>query len=598
MGIPRIRDKVSKMNLDVKLRLYTSILIVVITFVMLIISTVFTVCSLYEKSEEAAKSKLSFVATSYGNWLEENKNTLLALQVSPEIQRFCSYTDKYDHGYVASRNGLIDLLENKIYSNVEVNFISITNDALDTYIYRGNHSVVNTGYEEAYRTGLEGSVPAKTKGNIKVYFGNEFFRGSKYSITFYQPVYSVNTLDKQLGMLTMNINDNLLISMEESLNMGSMQTFLADKDGNLILTDEKYDYLREKFNFKGKARGSISKNGKYYFFQKIVGWNFYVVSAVPQTEMYQSSIDVACVMLLVMLVVLSISIGVIRSLVHKSYAQVSEIITAMDRIAENELSFRIETNDMGEDFKKLGNGFNNMMDEINKLMITVRDEQYQIDQIRLQALQSQIKPHFLYNTLECIHWQSMADGNKQVSKMVMALASYYRLSLSKGKDIISLRDEVQHIKYYLVIQNLRFSELIHSEINVDEEMEEIKIPKLTLQPLVENAIYHGIRVKDGSAGTIEISAKKIEDEVVIKVDSSGKEVTQEYVDQINQSLLENDDTFGYGVRNVNKRIELLFGEKYGLEYKRSELGGVCVLIHLPVEFDKKEESIFGGGQNV
>ena len=104
---------------------------------------------------------------------------------------------------------------------------------------------------------------------------------------------------------------------------------------------------------------------------------------------------------------------------------------------------------------------------------------------------------FLYNTLECIHWQAIAEGNKEISTMVKALAKYYRICLSKGHDVITIREEVEHIRNYMIIQNMRYDNIIGSEIVVESQVEESLIPKLTLQPLVENSIYHGMKVKRG-----------------------------------------------------------------------------------------------------
>ena len=132
-----------------------------------------------------------------------------------------------------------------------------------------------------------------------------------------------------------------------------------------------------------------------------------------------------------------------------------------------------------------------MMDDINQLMIKNREEQHQLDQIRFNSLQSQIQPHFLYNTLDCIHWQASADGNKEVSDLIVALAAYYRICLSNGKDIIPLSVELEQIRYYLIIQNKRYGDIIHYENKVDEKYLGVLLPKLTLQPLVENSIYHG-----------------------------------------------------------------------------------------------------------
>ena len=581
--------------MDVKLRLYTSVLIVAITMVMLIISTAFTIGTLYHKSEEAARSKLSFVAASYGNWLEQNKNTLLALQLAPELQKFCSVINKKDKTFATNRMNVTDNIENLLMSNLDSNFISVTNENLDAYVYRGNHSIINTRYEEAYRKGLEESQLAKQRGSTRINFGNNFFGGSKYSVTIYQPVYSVTILDKQIGMLCMNINDNLLKSMENSVKLESVQTYLADSGGNLISL-ENGDDIDTSFHmkFQGREHGCIQDRSNYYFFQKIRDWNYYVVSAVPMTELYKSSFDVAGIMIVVMVLLLAISIMVIRRIVHKSYEQVSCIVEAMDHIARNELDYRIETDEMGADFEKLGNGFNNMIDEINKLMVTVREEQYQIDQIRLQALQSQIQPHFLYNTLECIHWQSSAEGNKQVSKLVMALAAYYRISLSKGRDIITLREELMHIQYYLIIQNQRYGELITYETDVPEALKKIKIPKLTLQPLVENALYHGIRIKEGQSGNLSLTVSKSEEKILIRISDSGTGLDEQTINTMNDSLKRNDEQFGYGVRNVNKRIELLFGTQYGLHYQLNEHGGATVTICLPSQFEQTDKTVFKG----
>lgn len=593
-----LRNKFKRMNLDAKLRLYTTVLIIVITVVMLSISTTFTVCTLYRKSAEAAESKLSFIAEGYGNWLEGNKNTLLSLQLAQEVQTFCSCTNTGDKTYTQSRSQVLDSVENLLTSNLDINFISVANEELDVYVYRGNHSITNTGYDAAYKIGMEESEQGKEKGSIRVNFGNDFFGGSKYSVTFYLPIYSVKMINKRIGMLCMNINDSLLKNMEQLGTIESSRTYLAGVDGHLISSEESVMKSEWILNCRGREKGCVNEKGRYYFYQKIGGWNYYAVNVVPMIELYESSVKAACIMIGSMVLLLFGSIVMIRKLVHKSYEQVSCIVEGMDYIAKNELDYRIETEAMGEDFEKLGNGFNHMIDEIDKLMRTIREEQYQLDQIRLQALQSQIQPHFLYNTLECIHWQSCAEGNKQVSKLVMALASYYRLSLSKGRDVVSLRDEIAHVQYYLFIQNQRFGELIESEVDVEETLKDIKIPKITLQPLVENAIYHGIGIKEGRKGKVRISACQQENGIAIEIADSGDVLTKEKIEQMNQSLIADEEQFGYGVRNVNKRIQLLFGNQYGINYRQGDDGGAVVVIQLPAHSVLTEHADGGGRQDV
>lgn len=242
----------------------------------------------------------------------------------------------------------------------------------------------------------------------------------------------------------------------------------------------------------------------------------------------------------------------------------------------------------GTDFQKVAYGFNFMMDKINELMLQVKREQQEMDQIRFNALQSQIKPHFLYNTLDCIHWQATADGNNEISILVKALAQYYRLCLSDGKDVIRLEQEIEHVRNYLIIQNMRYDNIIKSVIEIDETCKDVQIPKITLQPLVENSIYHGIKIKEGKKGELRITARRKANDVFIDVSDNGGGMTEEQIEKLNQSISDYDTDMGYGVKNVNRRIKILFGHEYGLFYRRNQHRGVTVTIRLPYHKAGKE----------
>ena len=211
--------------------------------------------------------------------------------------------------------------------------------------------------------------------------------------------------------------------------------------------------------------------------------------------------------------------------------------------------------------------------------------------IKVMILSAQIKPHFLYNTLECIHWQAVADGNQEISIMVKAMAQYYRVCLSRGKEIIPLSQELEHIYSYLVIQNMRYDNIIDLENHIPECFHNVNIPKMTLQPLVENAIYHGIRIKEGGKGKIVLGIRRNGTDVYLSLGDSGFGMSQKQIDEINQSISQYDESFGYGVRNVNRRIELMFGTTYGLHYSRNEHGGVTVEIHLPFDVQSEDKEV-------
>ena len=175
--------------------------------------------------------------------------------------------------------------------------------------------------------------------------------------------------------------------------------------------------------------------------------------------------------------------------------------------------------------------------------------------------------------------------------MVKAMAQYYRVCLSRGKEVIELSEELKHIRSYLIIQNMRYDNIIELEDRIPEEFYQVKIPKMTLQPLIENAIYHGIRVKEGEKGTVILSVRRTEKDVYILVEDSGTGMSQEEIEEMNRSISEYDETFGYGVRNVNRRIELMFGASYGLTFFKNAHGGVTVEIHLPQDAESEKRGM-------
>lgn len=323
-----------------------------------------------------------------------------------------------------------------------------------------------------------------------------------------------------------------------------------------------------------------------------------MVSSVPIVKLYRSSIRLIFIMVLVLSVLLAVSIRITRNIIRRAYSPLDKVVTKMDDVASGSLKTRINVENMGEDFTKLAVGVNSMMEEIQILMEQVKLEQHQIEQIRFNALQAQIQPHFLYNTLECIHWQALADGNREISMLVMALAKYYRICLSRGRDVISLDTELEHIRNYLIIQNMRYDNAIESVFEADSSVGDAMIPKLTLQPLIENSIYHGMRIEEGKTGTVFVTVKKDGKDILIFVSDTGTGMEQKKIEEMNKNLSEYEESFGYGVRNVNRRIEILYGEQYGLHYSVNEWGGVTVEVRFPYATEVDDNVLRGEAMHV
>ena len=180
---------------------------------------------------------------------------------------------------------------------------------------------------------------------------------------------------------------------------------------------------------------------------------------------------------------------------------ITELVEVTQQVSQGNLQVRSHVN-TGVEAKQLSESLNTMIDKINELLEQVKKEQIRIRKAEFELLQAQINPHFLYNTLDTIIWLAESDEQKQVVHMVENLSDFFRTSLNQGKDIISIKEEIQHVRSYLEIQQMRYQDILEYEIDVPEEFYQNTIPKITVQPLVENALYHGIKNKRGKGKRI------------------------------------------------------------------------------------------------
>ncbi len=252
-----------------------------------------------------------------------------------------------------------------------------------------------------------------------------------------------------------------------------------------------------------------------------------------------------------------------------------------DQVAKGDLSVRFDARS-GVEVNRLSDSLNTMIDKINELLEQVTTEQIRLRKAEFELLQTQINPHFLYNTLDTIIWLAEAGKQREVVGMVGSLSEFFRASLNQGKDIISIREELQHVKSYLEIQQVRYQDILKYEIQVPGELDKYLIPKITIQPIVENALYHGIKNKRG-LGRIRVSGKKEEGGFAIQVEDNGIGINEERLRQVRDKIqyrtpAENDI---YGLYNVNERIRLNFGEKFGISIESVYGEGTVVSIHLP-----------------
>ena len=269
------------------------------------------------------------------------------------------------------------------------------------------------------------------------------------------------------------------------------------------------------------------------------------------------------------------------------YRPIKKLHDVTTTITKNDLQVLVNSENVDE-ITELGNNFNIMIGRIRELLNAKVKEQENLKKAELKALQAQINPHFLYNTLDTIVWMAEANKTDQVIELVRALSSFFRIALSKGKDWISIRQEIEHVRSYLAIQKMRYRDILDYKIEVDEDLLDGTILKLTLQPLVENALYHGIKNKR-NGGTIVVRAQRVGAELVrLEVQDDGVGFTPYKLAQIRDVL--NDDSGqitlnegGFGLANVNKRLKLYYGKQYGLYIQSEYLEGTQVVARIPLQ---------------
>ena len=266
------------------------------------------------------------------------------------------------------------------------------------------------------------------------------------------------------------------------------------------------------------------------------------------------------------------------------YIPIKKLHDVTKTITKNDLQALV-TKENADEITELGASFNIMIGKIRELLDSKIKEQENLKKAELRALQAQINPHFLYNTLDTIIWMSEDKKTDQVIEIVSALSSFFRISLSKGRDWITVGEEIERTRSYLTIQKMRYRDIMDYKIEVDEQVVNNTILKLILQPLVENAIYHGIKNKR-QGGTVTVRAnQKSEDEVLLEVEDDGIGFTPDKLAQVQTQI--NDDSGeirlerGFGVDNVNKRIKLYYGKQYGLSIRSEYNVGTCVSLVIP-----------------
>lgn len=360
--------------------------------------------------------------------------------------------------------------------------------------------------------------------------------------------------------------------------------FILDTGGNIVYHPQQqliYSGLKEEKTqeLQTFADGSYISSNVIYTISTLENCSWRIVGVSFVDELITSKVENLvriCVILLLLVLVTALMVGVLFSHVFSKPA--TRLVRAMGEFEKDAENFSFLPVEGTQEITSLSSSFGHLVVQIQELLDKVRKEEISLRKTELNALQAQINPHFLYNTLDSIAWMCEEERTKEAVEMVNALARLFRISISRGHELIPLEKELQHAESYLKIQNYRYKNQFTYTFEVEPACLKYLCNKITLQPIIENAIYHGLdRMVD--EGCIQIAVEEKENGILMSVTDNGVGMTEEQCREILHR--EARDRTGIGIKNVNDRIRIYFGEDYGLRI-RSELDeGTRVEIWIP-----------------
>ena len=384
--------------------------------------------------------------------------------------------------------------------------------------------------------------------------------------------------DKIQAMLVLRLDYNMVLEPFDDLLTENRGGLILDEQENVVYSENQMDA-----HYRPDEETSLNYLKEHYVcIEKKVEdtkWNFCLYQPKEELEKSVWTLLLGNIPVLLLCLFLILLLGYFFS--RKMVERLEQLTENMNQI---NLGLRKVTvvSQSKDEIGVLVRTFTRMMDEINKLISQVYEAKIKLQKTEMKALQAQINPHFLYNSLSIINWKALEADNEEISQITLALSTYYRTSLNKGETMTIAANEIRNIEAYLHIQLIMHDNSFRVMKEIQEDVLSYSVPKLILQPLVENAIEHGLDVSEKEEKWLKLSVYKEGDTLIMAVEDNGMGMSEEQAKSITTYRSK-----GYGVRNVNDRITLLYGEEYHLRVKSCPGKGCRIEIAIPVNKEEK-----------
>ena len=564
-----------------------SILILFAVFIFLTIAIYFARDMVYQNSMDYTMQIIRQVNYDIDTYIDYMENISSLVVEGGEVQQFLF--DKDEAKKAGERTRILSQFDTIVESREDIaNVAAVANNGR----YLVNHGGKLTDYIDIqeldwYQKALQsGQETTLSSSHVQNAIANSY----QWVITLSRPLVNRET-GRREGVFFVDLNYSVLSRLcNNNSRKNSRYIFIIGSDGEVIyhpkqdliygglLSEHVEEVLECDSDFleiKDKEEDKIYVMSK----SERTGWTVVGVADTREITKGIGRLQMSYVMVAVLLlgIVMMISNGVAKEIIRPLLRLKESMSRVQSGVLEKVDVPSLPSNEVGS----LGSSFNIMIDRIQALMKQNRLEQEEKRKSELRALWAQIRPHFLYNTLDSIIWMAEAKKHEEVVLMTSALARLLHQSISNEKEEVKIKEELAYVKDYLTIQKMRYEDKLEYSIDVDDQIEESMIIKFALQPLVENAIYHGLKYKE-TKGRVDIQGFIEEDNIYISISDDGVGMDEETLEHIFDEREDDRDHKGIGVANVQRRLQLYYGKDYGITFVSDEGCGTIATVVLPL----------------
>ena len=581
-----------------------SILVLSAVLVVTVVSLRYTNSSIYENSVMYTQTIIKQLNQNIDSYISYMDNIASVIAQSGDAYKYL-YSEKgygatKDENYSEYRQRLVEQFKTILKGRADIRNIGIVReDKNSPSLFDNGLSVRNTYVDLNTQPWYADAVGKYDRYNLTSSHVQNVIKGERpWVITLSRGICNYTGTEAEDGVVFLDLNYSAISELCAQSSMGDKgYVFILDQNGNIVYHPQQqqlYNELQtENISLVMNAKSDIVTVGKgddekiyALSHSDITGWT--IVGCMNMSELLRNSRQTRSIYVLVAVGLIIVALLISSLIARNITLPIQKLRDSMKSVQKGNFDIEdievISDNEIGS----LTRSFNVMTHRIRELMEQNVKEQEQKRKIELKALQSQINPHFLYNTLDSIIW--MAEGKKyeDVVLMTASLARLLRQSISNEDETVLIGQEIQYVKSYLTIQKMRYKDKLEFEINVDPSINSVHIVKLVLQPIVENAIYHGLKYKE-SKGMLTVNGYQKDGNAVIEIADDGVGMDEETLNRIFEKHKVNYRSNGVGVYNVQRRLCMYYGKEYGLSYKSEKGKGTTVTVVIPIEQEEHHE---------